>query len=425
MNNRMSSKVVLRISELYEILVSVICLFLSFVVRRKDHNIAFGSWCGELYIDNSRYLAEYISIHHPEYRIFWVGKESIRDQVPSSFEFVRLNSISSVLRLLSCRTFFFTQMHRPDICRFNVYRGAILCFLDHGNIIKKSAMDDPSYDGRLEYRNFNNFKKLYTDIIGENYPYRYITVSSDKTALTYKTALAYRMDTKTRLIKTGLPRNDMLFIREGVEEDKHKYAHLLGFDPKKRIILYVPTFRRKTEKIESFARRDIAEIERMETILNRNNAVLLEKNHFASDRYSVNRTSAGSPSIIKIDKPVNVQELLRFSDVLISDYSGVILDYLLLDRPIMYYIYDYDDYKNNDSGLYYDIEAYGAGIVARSFEEICYGLEQILEKKIDDSAGKRKVVANELCTYDDGHSSEKVYNMVLWYHHDVAERIGE
>ena len=311
--------------------VSVGCVLLSFFIRRNQFYIAFGSWCGELYNDNSKYLAEYIKDNHPKYKIYWVGQRSIKSTIPSEFEFVEINKISSLCKLLRCKTFFCTQMHRPDISRYNVYRGATLCLLDHGNTLKKWAMDAADYQGELEYKNFSFYKKLYTTIMGENYPYRFLIVSSHKTAKAYRTALLYRMDDNSEIIETGLPRNDALISRTDVERSalKYKYSKLLGFDSGRKVVLYLPTYRRKTQQIESFVNRDALEMLKLNELLIGAKTVLLEKNHFAADKFSINKVKSESSSIIKISKPVDVQEVLEIADVLISDYSGCILDYLV------------------------------------------------------------------------------------------------
>lgn len=402
-------------TRLVDMIVSVFALILSKIIRRKDKNVAFGSWCGELYIDNSKYLAEYIMGNHPEYTLFWVGNKELKKVIPSDMQFLELNRLSSIPKLLSCKTFFFTQMHRPDICKYNVYSGAVLCLLDHGNALKKWAMDATGYSGELEYKNFSLLKKIYTNIVGENIAYKYITVSSHKTAQAYSTALAYRMDKDSELIETGLPRNDYLINRdnESVLKIKEKYAELLGFNPNKKVVMYLPTFRRKTEKIESFAYRAKREMNALDKLMEDTNTVFLEKNHFAADKFTVNKQTYDSQSIIKVEVPVDVQEMLEFTDVLISDYSGCILDYIVLDRPIIYYLYDYEEYKNEDSGLYYDVSEFAAGCVAKNFSDVYNELYRILVEGKDDYGEKREKVKKELSTYDDGHSSERVFDIVL------------
>lgn len=398
-----------------DILISCMSWSLSFFVKRDETKIAFGSWCGELYNDNSKYFAEYIMRTHPEYSVYWVGNKTIREELPKECTFVELDSVSSVFSLLKCKYFFFTQMHRPDICRYNVYRGATLCLLDHGNALKKWGLDAVDYNGSLEYKNFSLAKKVYTNVVGENYPYRYMVVSSEKTGNAYRTALAYRMDADTEILQTGLPRNDIFVNHSSGRLDylKEKYAALLGFSVNKRIVLYLPTYRRKKERVESFVNLEDEKKDKLNKLLQMTNAVLLEKNHFAADKYLVNRNGEACDNIIKVQVPVDVQELLEIADVLISDYSGCILDYVIMERPVILYVYDYDEYRTTDSGLYYDIDEYAAGFVANSFEDVYSELYRLMKENRDEYNEQRKNVRRELATFEDGHASEKLFQAIF------------
>ena len=104
--------------------------------------------------------------------------------------------------------------------------------------------------------------------------------------------------------------------------------------------------------------------------------------------------------------------MLLFTNILISDYSGAYLDYLLLDRPIIHYVYDYEYYKNVDSGLYYDIEDFSAGFVAYTFEELIESLSSVLEG-IDPYKTKREYVKNKYMTYEIGKASDIITKNVL------------
>lgn len=398
-----------------EALISYICILLSTIIRRKNNYIAFGSWCGELYNDNSRYLAEYINQCHSNIKLYWVGNENLRNQLPQGIELIRFNKLRDIPKLLRCKYYFFTQMHRADICKYNVYRKAILCLLDHGNTVKKWAMDAAGYNGYLEYANYPFWKKLYTSSIGENIKYDYITVSSEKTGDAYRSALKYRFKNSTQLLHTGLPRNDILVTtnKDKILEIKRKYSELLGFGIDQRVILYLPTYRRKTKEIESFAYRDIQEMKALETILEKNNAVLIEKNHFAANKYSENSKHIESKRIIKISVPVDLQEMLLFADIQISDYSGCYLDFLVLDRPIIHYLYDYESYKDTDSGLYYDLESFVAGRAAFTYYEVLDELDLLLSEGKDNYIERRQKIKKTLASFEDGHASEKIYNSIF------------
>lgn len=394
------------------VILSILSLLLSFFVKRDPDSIAFGAWCGELYADNSKYLAQYINDNYPDKKIYWVGTNEIRDRLPERFIFVPLNSFSSIFILSKVKYFFFTQMHRADICKYNVYRKAKLCYLDHGYGVKKWGADDPTYDGKVLSQNF--LFRLYHSIIGESIKYDYIISPSENMSAVLRTALKYKISDKTELILTGSPRDDFLVHadKECIRECKRKLAETYGYSSEKTIVSYLPTFRRKTKKIESLVNRDIDEIRRLEKILNRHNAVLLEKNHFAANKYSENLNGSLGESLVKVDKPGDFQELLLATDIQIGDYSGGCLDFLILNRPIIYYMYDYNEYKNFDSGLYWDADTFAAGKIVSTFDDLLIALEESLSM-VDEYEEKRKKVKDFFMSYEDGHCCERICKVIF------------
>ena len=65
------------------------------------------------------------------------------------------------------------------------------------------------------------------------------------------------------------------------------------------------------------------------------------------------------------------------TDILISDYSSTYIDYLLLDRPLIFYNFDYEDYLQNDREMYYDYDEVTPGYKAATFDELMKELDSI------------------------------------------------
>src|SRR5699024_2446441 len=101
-----------------------------------------------------------------------------------------------------------------------------------------------------------------------------------------------------------------------------------------------------------FSRLEIDNRKRIQELLQKENAVIIEKMHFA-DTLPYEKDIDKDITILSIDPKENSEELLLVSDILISDYSSCYLDYTLLDRPIIHFAYDLGDYKTKDRGLYY------------------------------------------------------------------------
>ena len=87
-------------------------------------------------------------------------------------------------------------------------------------------------------------------------------------------------------------------------------------------------------------------------------------------------------------------------------------DYLLLNRPIIHFTYDYDYYKNKDRGLYYDLKDVNGGRIVYNYNELINSIEMYIRNpKIDEEIRiKRK---NEFLTFDNGGSSQYIIKKLL------------
>lgn len=401
-----------RLSEYFLRIINWIILSVARIFITRDENyIAIGSWKGERFVDNSRYLMEYLDSNYPNFTLYWVGNDKIKDEVLSNtknVKFLALNKITTNLKLLKCKYFFFSQFHTEDISYSNVYKGAVLCYLHHGMPIKKWGAD--GLNETAVYA--SKLRKIASYISGNNIPYDYFATSSPLHDKTNCTSLSFKGCSMEKNLKSGTPRNDMLvnYDVDFSEKQRTKYSELLNFDVNSKVIMYLPTFRRISKDIFSFSQLDTEQKRALDIILEKHNAVLIEKSHFA-ERVEINGTD--SERIKFADKNVNVQEMMLFTDILISDYSGAFLDFILLDRPVLHFVYDYDYYKNVDSGLYYEIEDFSAGAVVGEYDSMLAEIDKLLCGN-DEYSQKRKYVAEKFMSYEKGNSSEQIINKVIF-----------
>lgn len=404
------------LKKLKNLLYSVIALTLSLFVKRNENYIAFGSWEGKLYLDNSKYLLEYIrSINDGKYKLFWVGVETILPQLPEDVVFIKKNSFKSILPLLRCKYMFFSQMHNADIANFNAFRGAVMVFLNHGICLKKCFTDAAGYSGGLEKKNASFLRKVYGTIVGTYRKYDYFIAASNYHFDTYLSSCAYLGANRENVLKTGTPRNDVLAssTEEQAECYKIRYAERIGFDRDVKVIMYLPTFRRKTAGVSSLVSGDLEQRRKLNKILEQYNAVLIEKNHYAADKFAENNNKTDDFSrLVKLDIEVDIQEMLQFTDVMISDYSGAFMDFLHTDRPIVHYLYDYEYYRDYDSGLYLEKEEFACGEVAENFDELCAALENALSGN-DENGQLRKRGRKLFVEYECGRSSQKIFETII------------
>lgn len=226
---------------------------------------------------------------------------------------------------------------------------------------------------------------------------------------------------KARILCCGSPRTDCLFDLSDVEQIKREFE-LSGFE---KVILWVPTFRQR----KNSNRVDTAYVyhlgipviesqkdyEKLTDALEQNNVLLLMKPHLLQDIDYIKLVETSHFRILtneKLDSQArNVYDLLKCADGMITDYSTIAFDYMLLDRPIGYTL---DDMKEYRLGFSVDhIEDLMPGKHIFDIQDLIGYVKDIKEKK-DFYAEKRHEVMRKARDYPDGNNAERLCKMLGW-----------
>ena len=217
------------------------------------------------------------------------------------------------------------------------------------------------------------------------------------------------------LIHTGLPRNERLFDASFRRSARSKLVEYLGCENDVNLIAYLPTFRDDPADVFSFSKP--VHQAAMDGFLRSTNSVIIEKSHFAS-------LGANFPSGVTDCGRIfflhhwDVQQLLAATDILISDYSGAVFDFLILDKPVLHFIYDYDQYSVCGRGLYFPKELVLAGEEVDTFESLIDALRRCAEDR-RATAHRRRGVRDKFMTFENGRSCETI---VEWIFDEISQR---
>ena len=227
--------------------------------------------------------------------------------------------------------------------------------------------------------------KNYTDAI----------VSSDLIVHNY--AEAFGID-KEKVHPLGIPRTDLFFDEELMNNKKkelyQKYDILKG----KRIILFAPTFRGSGRKSANYPEEYI-NLDKIYEKLDANDMFVIKLHPFIKNKMEIREEY--KEKIIDMTDYNDINDLLLITDVLITDYSSVIFDYSFMEKPVIFYVPDLEEY-NNSRSFYYDYSEYMYGVVARNQEEL---LENMKISNVDiEKIGKFKEKFLNCC---DGKSSKR------------------
>lgn len=211
------------------------------------------------------------------------------------------------------------------------------------------------------------------------------------------------------MLETGYPRNDILHW-DNKEEIANELRDRLGIPKDKKTILYAPTWRDDEYYTKGQYKFSLKlDLQLMREELGDEYVILLRTHYFIADSIDITGLEDFAFNFSKYD---DISELYLISDYLITDYSSVFFDYANLKRPMLFYTYDLEKYRDVLRGFYIDIEEELPGPLLFTTEEIINAI-----KNIDDITEKYKdkydVFYEKFCAWEDGQASRKVANAVF------------
>ncbi|MCI7084138.1 MAG: CDP-glycerol glycerophosphotransferase family protein [Tenericutes bacterium] len=212
---------------------------------------------------------------------------------------------------------------------------------------------------------------------------------------------------KNIIIEEGYPRNDSLFNRGKKDIDKIKDK--LGIPKDKKVICYLPTFRDNQHTSGVGYTYNLAiDFDSLKKRFGKDYVILFKPHYFIANKIDLSKYKNFVYNVANYDE---INDIYLASDLLITDYSSVFFDYANLNRPVMFYMYDFDDYKNNLRDFYISLDEL-PGPIAKTQKE----LEDYIVN-IDKSISKYKKTYdkfNDKYNYlDDGNASERVIRVVF------------
>ena len=176
-----------------------------------------------------------------------------------------------------------------------------------------------------------------------------------------------------------MPRNDTLYNTTDEEIDNIKKQ--LGLPLDKKILLYAPTWRDSKDGGKSYQIKPPIDFSNLENVLKDEYVLLLRTHPYTNELLGVNFNRF----VIDCTNYPNINDLLKITDILISDYSATIFDYCILERPIICFAYDIDAYSK-ERGFAMDIKSEIAGGIVQTEKEL---IERI--RSLDLNSEKLKV----------------------------------
>lgn len=359
----------------------------------KDKNLwVFGSWYGDLYSDNSKYFFQYMKSFQEEIESVWITKnpkvydELKKQQIPVYMK----NSFQGLIHCLRAKVFILST-DKDDINQYLITPKNFTVQLWHGVGNKKIMYDNvenpyvnPNFMKKIEYAIFPFLKPDFNLVISTSFECQRQFIS------------AFRLNRENVPI-TGYPRNDIFFCKS--ESQNHS--------PK---ILYAPTFRTSVQDFKKVFPSQEA-LTKLDIFLQKEKATFIIKLHYR-DKNKLKNQSFKFQNIFFDDNSKDLQEILLETDILITDYSSIYFDYLLLNRPIIFTPFDYEDYLKKERDLHFPYDEISPGPKAKNWDEVMkYIHDFIKDPSLYET--ERTKIRDLFFNYQDGKSSERIYQEII------------
>lgn len=199
----------------------------------------------------------------------------------------------------------------------------------------------------------------------------HLVVNSEYTKEQYSHAFGLE---KSRIFSWGLPRTDEMFSEEITKKKTEHFYQKFPELKDKKLVLYAPTFRDDEVNEPKLC----LDLEKLMKETDSNTVYLLKLHPFVAANFNIEGISSERVKNVSFYQDINT--LLMVSDVLITDYSSIIFEYCVLEKPIIFYAYDLEKFSKQGRGFYEPYKEYVPGPIARTTEDII----QILNKNSYD-----------------------------------------
>lgn len=231
----------------------------------------------------------------------------------------------------------------------------------------------------------------------------YITVSSPEVIWAYEEAMNIKPDSGQQVVAIGTSRTDMYFDKKRLASARDNLLSVVPTTDGKRIILYAPTFRGNST---SGARIPNAlDIARLKESLPEDTILLIKHHPLAKDTQIIPDNCRDFA--FDITRTLSIEDALMTADLCISDYSSLVFEYSLMDKPMVFFAYDMQEYID-DRGFYYPFEEFCPGPIAKDMDQLIAAIDEAQHSGLE----KIRAFREKFMSSCDGHATERLLELI-------------
>lgn len=361
----------------------------------KNNWVLFESYLGKNYADSCKYIYRYMDENlGDQYKYIWVLRDT-RTKVEGSAITVKYMSLKHFY--YAARAKYWVNNMRQPIWR-EKRPGQVFLETWHGTPLKRLVFDmEDVHSATATYK---------SDFYKQSRQWDYLLSDNPFSTKVFESAFLFPPE---KMLEHGYPRNDILHW-ENKQEIGEKIREKLGIPKDKKTILYAPTWRDDEYYAPGQYKFKLAlELDKMKEALGDDYVLLLRTHYFIADQLDTSEYEGFTYNVSRYD---DVSELYLISDICITDYSSVFFDYANLSRPLLFYTYDLEKYRDVLRGFYIDMEEEVPGPLLYTTEEVIKAILHIDE--VEEAFAERyDRFYKKFCCWDDGCASERIVKDVF------------
>ena len=371
-----------------------------------DKLCVFEAFNGRKYCDSPKaiYLRMLSDKKYKDYKYVWAFLN------PEEFKFLEKNKNTKVVKYNSDEykeayakaKYWFTPSRLPDYIVPKKDQNYVQCW--HGTPLKRLG-----FDIVVKGENAIHTVKEWSN----SYEYdasRYTYMVSPSKFCTEKYISAFNLKKVGKdkcILETGYPRNDALFTFDDKYVNNLKKE--LGIPRDKKIILYAPTWRDNQYKTGTGYSYNLAlDFDKFRDKFSKDYVILFRTHYLVAEAIDLNKYKG---FIYNVSDYSDINDLYILADMIITDYSSVFFDYANLRRPMLFYMYDLEEYKNNMRDFYFSLDELPGPIVES--EEDLYKEIKNIDKYWNTYKEKYDKFNKRFNYLDDKDSSKRVLDIII------------
>ena len=348
--------------------------YVSLVLKRKEiirNKVVFSS--NPDFSDNAKSLFLFLQNAHPEYQYVWLVKEGFDPERCKGYQNTEIAFINS------------NRHHGPSMKALKDIGTAQYLLFTHGSPVRYLQKKDRQLVINLWHGcGYKEIQKTGKSYIAAN-PFDYALVPGP---VFIETKYKFWGCRKDQILTLGYPRYD-LFFQES--EKAVSFTNTMKNNGEDRIIIWMPTFRNtgtglypeesNAENYDLPLLTSDAQLDALNHYCAEHSMVICIKRHPYQIEYSGEKRNYTNIRFISnadlVDRNIELYSLLKYTDALITDYSSVAIDYILLNKPIAFSLDDYEHYKSTRGFVFESPLDYMPGNHMFSFEDLMTFIEQV------------------------------------------------